>query len=344
MSATPLVSIITPSLNCGRFIGHAVESVLTQDYRQIEYLVMDGGSTDNTISELRRFGDRVRYVSKPDRGQADALNKGFHSAKGQIFGWLNADDTYAPQAVAAAVEFLWSNPDVACVYGDAMFIDAHGDQIARAAHVEPFNKDRLLHYSDFIVQPAAFFRRSAFEAVGGLDASLNWTLDYDLWLKMAVKGLKFAHLPKHLANYRWLADTKTATGGWDRLREIEQVVARYADGTHGYLRLEMLNQHLQDAKRKLKRFRLFGMTGSLLGATKTYLTSARAIRGSFQPKTWKIVQTGRVLRKRARTAEKVSQAEALARSGANRKSAPPAPAKGAKPLPPRPTGKAPAKK
>ena len=249
MSATPLVSIVTPSFNTGRFIGHAVESVLTQDYRNIEYLVMDGGSTDHTISELKRFGDRLKWVSERDHGQGDALNKGFHRAKGQIFGWLNSDDTYAPHAVSAAVEFLWSNPDVAAVYGDAMFIDAHGDDIAKCVHVEPFNRHRLLHYTDFIVQPTVFFRRSAFEAVGGIDPTLHWCMDYDLWLKMAVKGLKFAHLPKHLANYRWLADTKTATGGWDRLREIEQVVARYADGTHGYLRLEMLNQHLQDAKR-----------------------------------------------------------------------------------------------
>jgi glycosyltransferase involved in cell wall biosynthesis len=308
MASTPLVSIVTPSYNTGRYIGSAVESVLTQSYGNIEYLVMDGGSTDNTISELKRFGPRLNWVSERDRGQSDALNKGFLKAKGQIFGWLNSDDTYAPGAVAAAVEFLWSNPDVAAVYGDANFTDAHGNFIAKCVHVEPYNQHRLLHYTDFIVQPTVFFRRSAFEAVGGIDTGLHWCMDYDLWLKMAVKGLKIAYLPKHLANFRWLADNKTATGDWGRLREIEQVVARYADGTHGYLRLEMLNLHLQEAKKKLKRFRLFGTTASLFRASKTYLTSARAIRGSLQPKTWKIVYTGQVLRKRALIAEKSAKA------------------------------------
>src|SRR5688500_16749553 len=103
MSSTPLVSIVTPSYNTGRFIGDAVESVLAQDYPDIEYFVMDGGSTDNTLAELKRFGPpRVQWTSAPDGGQSDALNKGFAKAQGSIFGWLNSDDTYAPGAVAAA--------------------------------------------------------------------------------------------------------------------------------------------------------------------------------------------------------------------------------------------------
>jgi glycosyltransferase involved in cell wall biosynthesis len=310
MSSTPLVSIITPSFNTGRFIGSAVESVLTQDYRNIEYLVMDGGSTDNTLSELKRFGNRIKWVSERDHGQSDALNKGFLRSKGQILGWLNSDDTYVPGTITAAVEYLWTNSDVAVVYGDARYIDAHGDDIARCAHVEPFDRHRLFHYSDFIVQPASFFRRSAFESVGGLDAELHWCMDYDLWLKMAVKGLKFAHLPRHMANYRWLTDNKSATGDWARLRELEKVVARYSDGTHAYLRLEMVNHHLQEAKKKIKRFRVFGTSASLFRGTRAYVTSARAIRSTFQLRTWKIVRTGRLLRKRALAAEQVAKAEA----------------------------------
>jgi GT2 family glycosyltransferase len=189
------------------------------------------------------------------------------------------------------------------VYGDAMFTDAQGADIAKCVHVEPFDLHRLLHYTDFIVQPTVFFRRSAFEAVGGIDDSLHWCMDYDLWLKMAVKGLKFGYLPRHLANFRWLADNKTATGDWGRLREIEKVVARYADGTHAYVRLEMLNLHLQEAKKKLKNLRLVGTTSSMIRAAGTYLGSARAIRSTFQPQTWKIVYTGQVLRKRALRAE-----------------------------------------
>jgi glycosyltransferase involved in cell wall biosynthesis len=322
MSSSPLVTIVTPSYNTGRFVGDAVESVLTQAYRNIEYLVMDGGSTDNTLSELRRFGERIKWVSERDRGQSDALNKGFLKAKGQIFGWLNSDDTYAPNAVAEAVNFLWSHPDVAAVYGDAMFIDAEGKDIAKCVHVEPFDKHRFLHYTDFIVQPACFFRRSAFEAVGGVDTSLHWCMDYDLWLKMINKGLKIEYLPKHLANFRWLADNKTATGDWGRLREIEKVVARYADGTHGYIRLEMVNLHLQEAKKKLKRFRLFGTTSSLVKATATYVSSARAIRSTFQPKTWKIVWTGQVLRKRALAEQKAKDKVEMAKAAFDAKNKP----------------------
>ena len=340
MASTPLVSIVTPSFNTGRYIGHAVESVLTQDYRNIEYLVMDGGSTDSTLSELKRFGNRLHWTSERDRGQSDALNKGFLKAKGSIFGWLNSDDTYAPGAVAAAVDFLWSHPEVAAVYGDAMFIDANGEDIAKCVHVEPFNEHRLKHYTDFIVQPTVFFRRSAFEAVGGIDPTLHWCMDYDLWLKMVNKGLKIGYLPKHLANFRWLAENKTATGAWGRLREIEKVVARYADGTHGYIRLEMVNQHLHEAKAKLKRFRLFGTTASLFKAGTTYLTSARAIRSTFQPKTWKIVYTGQVLRKRALAEQKARGDFEKARAAfaaKGKQAAAAQPASG----PPKPVGKRP---
>jgi glycosyltransferase involved in cell wall biosynthesis len=305
----PLVTIVTPSFNTGRFIGDAVRSVLSQDYGNLEYLVMDGGSTDNTIEVLKQFDARCRWVSEKDKGQSDAVNKGFAKAKGTIFGWLNSDDTYAPGAVTAAVEFLWSHPDVDAVYGDANFIDAKGNVIAPCVHVEPYREHRLLHYTDFIVQPTVFFRRSAFEAVGGVDTSLHWCMDYDLWLKMVAKDLTLAYLPRHLANFRWLADNKTATGGWGRLREIEKVVKRYADGTHGYLRLEMVNQHLHDAGKKLGQFRLIGMTDSLLRAFGTYVGSGRAIRATFQPKTWKIIMTGKRLRRRALVAERAEGAQ-----------------------------------
>jgi hypothetical protein len=210
-------------------------------------------------------------------------------------------------------------------------------------HVEQFNRHRLLHYTDFIVQPAVFFRRSAFESVGGIDTSLHWCMDYDLWLKMAAKGLKIAYLPKHLANFRWLADNKTATGAWGRLREIEKVVARYGDGTHAYLRLEMVNLHLQEAKKQLKRFNPFRSTASLFRATKTYVTSARAMRSTFQLQTWKIVYTGQVLRKRALAETKATAKPAIAPAAKGKPAPGPRPTgKSAPTLPPNPAGKLPA--
>src|SRR5262245_25211876 len=120
---TPLVSIVTPSFNHARYIEATIRSVLAQDYSPIEYAVIDGASTDGTVEILRRYQDRIAWVSEPDRGQTDAINKGFARTRGQILAWLNSDDTLKKGAVSAAVEFLQSHPDVAMVYGDANFID-----------------------------------------------------------------------------------------------------------------------------------------------------------------------------------------------------------------------------
>src|SRR5205814_7888102 len=138
---------------------------------------------------------------------------------------LNSDDTYEPGAFRAVGEFFRDHPDVALVYGEADYTDAQGELIAPCVHVEPYSKHRLFYYSDFIVQPAAFFRRSAFEAVGSLDPGIHWAMDYDLWLRMAQR-FQVAHLPRLLAHFRWLADNKTATGGWGRLDEIGRIFQR----------------------------------------------------------------------------------------------------------------------
>src|SRR5437762_13389355 len=161
-NALPTVSIVTPSFNQAQYIEATIRSVLEQDYPAIEYSVMDGASTDGTLNVLRRYEGRLRWVSQRDAGQADAINKGFAQTSGEILGWLNSDDTFARGAVAAAVKFLLDHPNIAMVYGDADFIDRSGRYIGKCAHVEPYDRHRLVHYSDFIVQPAVFFRRSAF--------------------------------------------------------------------------------------------------------------------------------------------------------------------------------------
>src|SRR5215213_9072825 len=135
----PLVSIITPSLNQAAFIGAAIESVLAQDYAQIEYLVVDGGSTDDTLEILRRYGDRVRWISEPDAGQADAIDKGIRLTHGEILAWLNADDLYLPGAVARAVAAFAEDANRALVYGQAQDIDMHGHVIGRSWQIEPWN-------------------------------------------------------------------------------------------------------------------------------------------------------------------------------------------------------------
>jgi len=299
--AGPAVAIITPSYNTGPHLGAAVRSVLSQDYARLDYLVMDGGSTDGTVEILKSFGPRLRWISERDRGQSDAINRGFAQTPGEVLAWLNSDDTYAPGAVRAAAEFLARHDDVAMVYGDADFIDAAGNAIAPCAHVEPrFSRRRLLHYSDFIVQPAAFFRRAAFEAVGGLDPSLNWAMDYDLWLKFAAKDFKVAYLPRVLAHYRWLGDSKSAAGGWGRLDEVDKVARRHgARRTPAYFRLERVNLHLSEARQAL-RLRDYGPAAAAVArAAGNLISSPRAMWSLLSPRTWRVIYTGRVLRARA---------------------------------------------
>ena len=222
----PLVSIVTPSLNQGRFLGDAIRSVLDQDYAPLEYLVVDGGSTDASLDVLRSYEGRITWHSAADEGQAAAIARGFAETRGEILAWLNADDVYEKGAVARAVAFMRERTDVALAYGDAVFVDHDGRTLGRCEHVEPFDRDRLLNHKLIVAQPSAFFRRDAFEAVGGLDKSLRWTLDYDLWLRLSERFVA-AHIEAVLARVRIHPGSKTSTGGLQRLLEVEDVVRRH---------------------------------------------------------------------------------------------------------------------
>lgn len=178
----PLVTIVTPCLNSARFLEETILSVLDQDYPRIEYFVLDGGSTDGSLQILRKYEASLRWTSAPDRGTADAVNRGFSVGRGEILGFLNADDLYHPAAVSTAVRHLRENPEDAGVYGDAWWIDEQGARIAPYP-VRDFNRS-LLERECFICQPASFVRRAAFENIGGLDPGLQLAFDYDFWLRM----------------------------------------------------------------------------------------------------------------------------------------------------------------
>ena len=230
----PLVSIVTPTFNMGRFLPETMDSVLSQDYPNIEYIVMDGGSTDNTVDVLRdyerRFPGRFTWTSERDKGQSDAVNKGFLRSHGQIFTFLNSDDTYFPGAVSRAVEAFQAHPDVAVVYGDAYYSDEQNKPIRRYP-VDPYDYHRLGSLCH-ICQPAAFLRAAAFREAGMLDTNLHLTLDYDLWLKISDRHplLKIDHF---LANSRMWADNKTLS----RRRITFQEVAKILKKHRGYMPL-----------------------------------------------------------------------------------------------------------
>ena len=221
----PLVTVVTPSFNQGRFIRATIESVLKQDYPRIEYLVMDGGSTDETRSILREYSDRIRWVSEPDRGQAHAVNKGWRQAAGSIVAYLNSDDVYLPGAVTTAVAALQAHPEAAVVYGEGYHVDEAGAVLERYP-TEPFDADRLREIC-FICQPTVFLRREAVESAGYLDESLRYCMDYDLWIRLARAGKIFTHTPSYLASTRLHADTKTLGQREQAHAEILRVIHRH---------------------------------------------------------------------------------------------------------------------
>ena len=196
----PLVSIITPSFNQASFIEETIRSVLDQEYSDLEYIIVDGGSTDGSVEIIQRYADRLSWwVSEPDQGQTDALNKGFAHARGEILAWLNSDDTYLPGAIQGAVDFLQDHPDVGMVYGDANLIDEQSNVIGKfPARQTDYNKLRrgFVH----IPQQAAFFRASLWQKVGPLDPSFYFAMDYDLWVRLA-RLAQLVHHPSLWASF-----------------------------------------------------------------------------------------------------------------------------------------------
>jgi glycosyltransferase involved in cell wall biosynthesis len=254
MSGTrPLVSIVTPSLNAGRFLDEAIQSVLGQDYPHVEYLVMDAGSTDDTCQVLRRYEGRLRYVSAPDQGQADAINRGFQRTTGEILAFLNADDAYLPGAISAAVGAFDGHPDAVVVYGGARYVDEAGTTLGNYP-VDPFDTGNLARRC-FICQPAAFFRRDAFMAAGALDPALRFALDYDLWIRMA--GLPppatIVKIDGTLAMQRLHAGAKTVQETGPALAETIAVLKRYYgyvpfNWIYGYAHHELTGQPIAAAR------------------------------------------------------------------------------------------------
>ena len=189
-----------------RYLGEAIESVLTQDYPNIEYIVRDGGSTDGTVELLERYRDKLRFVSAPDGGTAAAIRAGFAEARGEIFAYLNADDRYFPGAVRAAVEALRASPEVGAVYGEGEWIDEDGRELGRYPTGD-FEPARFAEEC-FLCQPTVFFRRSAYEAVGGFNAGSKYTYDYEFWIRLS-RMFTMERLPQSLAASRMHRETKT---------------------------------------------------------------------------------------------------------------------------------------
>ncbi len=205
----PRVSIVTPSYNQAPFLEQTIRSVLAQDHADIEYLVMDGGSTDGSVEIIQRFAGRLaHWVSERDRGQVDALNKGFARSTGDILAWINSDDLYREGAVARVAQFMQRHPEIDIVYGVCDLIDEAGRFVGRLG-APPFDLAHELT-GNLIAQPATFFRRAVYESLGGLDPRYHYAFDYAFWLQAGMQGYHFASLPAPaLAAFRMWQESKS---------------------------------------------------------------------------------------------------------------------------------------
>jgi len=202
------ISLVTCSYQQGAFIEATMRSVLDQHYPALEYMVIDGSSSDGTVDIIRRYADRLSYwVSEPDRGQSDALIKGFARARGEIQGWLCSDDLLLPGALESVGRYFATHPEVEALYGDALWIDAAGNHL-RTKKESGFHRLAFMFDHNYIPQPSMFWRRSLYEKVGGLDPEFHLAMDFDLWERFS-QVTRIAHIPRYLSCMRFYPEQKT---------------------------------------------------------------------------------------------------------------------------------------
>jgi glycosyltransferase involved in cell wall biosynthesis len=222
----PVVSIVTPSYCQGPFLEETIRSVLLQGYPNLEYIVIDGGSPDESVSILRKYSRWITYwISEQDQGQSDAVNKGFTQATGEIFGWLNSDDLYERNALSTITSYFAHTPDCDLLYGNGWYLDEFGNKAKRCEWVKPFDR-RLFLTMNSILQPATFWRWSLWKRTGELEVDYHWAMDWE-WLLRATAIVNPHYLLVDLARWRVGPNIKTLTGGWSRRSEIAEISKRY---------------------------------------------------------------------------------------------------------------------
>ena len=226
------ISIVTTSLNHAAFLGETLESVRTQNYADLEHLVLDGGSSDGTLALLQsRSGPRwqqLHWISEPDGGQTQAMNKGLRMATGDIIGWLNSDDRYRPGCLDTVAKVFAQNPGVDVLFGDYTLMDEQGVHLRVRREIE-FSRFVLLHHRVlYIPTTSTFFRRRIFDEGNWLDESLQYAMDHEFYARLAIRGYRFQHIHALLADFRWHASSKTGTMAARQLAESRMSMYKYS--------------------------------------------------------------------------------------------------------------------
>ncbi len=227
MSQDIKVSIITPSYNQGQFIEATIKSVLNQSYPNIEYILVDGGSTDRTMEVVNKYKEKIDIViHEKDKGQTDAINKGFRLASGELCGWINSDDILHEDCVKNIVELYKTKQDGA-IYFSALLdrIDAAGNRI-RVTRKDIPDRNHLLNNDYDVVQPGSFYSASILKKINFLDEKINYCMDLDLWLRLGEQGALYSYTEKPLAAIRMWEGTKTSTGAVKFLTEIKKCLVK----------------------------------------------------------------------------------------------------------------------
>lgn len=264
---TPRVTVITPCYNRAQFLESTILSVLKQSYPFLQYIVIDGGSTDDSVKIIQKYATNLAYwVSEPDDGQTHAINKGFRVAQGDILTWLNADDLLLPGAISAAVECFKGHPEVGVIYGDCQVVDEAG-QLIFERKVCDYNWGVLLYARSMINQPASFFRRSVLEEIGLLDERFSFCMDLEFWARAARQGIVFKMLPVLLASFRLHASSKTAMLRQKMISEHRRILEMYSPipwrslGSLARYLQSLLNvcYHVRSVMQRVRQRRDFGV-------------------------------------------------------------------------------------
>ncbi len=231
---SPKISIITPSYNQAQFIERTILSVLNQDYQNVEYIVMDGGSTDGTLEILQKYADRLTWKSEKDNGQAEAINKGLKMATGDVVAYLNSDDTYDSGALTKVIDFFEQNPDKNWVYGKCKIIDENDREIRKPITayknllLRKFSYSKLLS-ENFISQPATFWKREIHSQVGFFDESEHFCMDYEFWLRIG-KNNPAGVIDDYLANFRYYTSSKSGSVNKKQFQDELRIAKKYSQG------------------------------------------------------------------------------------------------------------------